>query len=146
MEIEMNEINIPYNNPDKLPVGFSNPKLESGESYMQRNKETISQLKDKGINVLPDKDLFEIKRTYFIIAIIIAVGLVAIAGAIFYLGYYDKIKSDFYCGNTTLSCEQQVCTNTCPADSCDLSCPECGDCNCEFPDTIILNITYGNST
>lgn len=136
------EINIPFRNDTNLPRGFSSPKITPSE-YMEKERETIEKLKRGGISVLPSEKINQVRVNAYLHSFLLFLGLIAIAGGILYLGYYDKIQSSLTCGNYSLTCEPQTCTCTptiCPSIS-------CGSCNCpEFPNelTFNLNITNGS--
>ncbi len=90
--------------------------------------------KDNNLELWKTEDIKKLKKGR-LNYLLIFLGLVAIAGVIFYLGYYkDGFGANLICGNSTID---NTCTcPKCPENVCEV---ECGDCR--VPNDLNLNIS-----
>ena len=113
-------------------VDIENKKLEDWNKWLKLRYNFPDEYELINKKVIVKKNYLRGLTTGFFIMI----GLLAIAGVIFYATYYGDFKDTFICGNTT--CEGD--SLNCP------SCPQCpaNNCNpsftCKVPDEIkIIN-------
>lgn len=115
-------------------------------NYIDYTNENNEDYKKHNLELVRKEDLRKQKTKVIfksvISSIIILIGILSLAGVLFYSSYYNKFSPNVFCGNETLTCEGDVLNfnnEPCPACSNSCICPE-------FPDDLDINLNIVNDT
>jgi len=119
-------------------TNFLNYTNENNEDYKKHKLKLVREEDLKGKGDLKSKEYLK----GFLTGFFIFLGLVAIAGVIFYNGYYDNFSPSIFL-NETLICEGD--TLTCPSTPCPACSNNCVCPDIEMPDEINVNLNFNET-
>lgn len=103
------------------------------DNWIKYENEKNEDWKKHNLKLVRKSNLKKIKLRNYTNAFLIFLGILTLAGVLFYGTYYDSFKSEFIC-ISNLTCGDFV------GDGCS----DCGDCNptfiCDVPEEITINI------